>query len=62
MEQEIKSMQQKINSVKSVHFWGGMQPGESRKADVMASIGKAGQEEASDEASAEKLGDGGQCK
>ena len=36
--------------------------GESREADVMASIGKAGQEEAADEASADKLGEGGQCQ
>ena len=54
-------MQQKINSVKSVHFWGGTWLGECGEADVMASIDKAGQEEAAEEASADELGEGGQC-
>ena len=52
MEQELESVQQKINNVKSVHFltW----PEESRESD-------AGQEESAVEASADELGEGGQC-
>ena len=60
-EQEIKSVQQKINSVKSVCFLGEMQPGESGEADVVANTGIAGQEESAVEASADELGEGGQC-
>ena len=52
MEQELESVQQKINNVKSVHFL--TRPGESGESD-------AGQEESAVEASADKLGEGGQC-
>ena len=51
-EQELESVQQKINNVKSVRFL--TRPGESGESD-------AGQEESAVEASADKLGEGGQC-
>ena len=53
-EQELKLVQQKINNVKSVCFLVETRPGESRESD-------AGQEEAAVEASADELGEGGQC-
>ena len=51
-EQEIKSVQQKINSVKNVCFLG--ETGEARESYVVANTAKAGQEESAVEASADE--------
>ena len=52
-EQELESVQQKINNVKSVRFV--TRPGESGESD-------AGQEESVVELSADELGEVGQCQ